>query len=132
MPFFWNVLAQNGQLYGNRHLNSKEEFKGKVVAFTSWNVFPYILNEERSGLMVNSGYENMDEQVVSSGQALINKVQSETIDNKAPTRYDQLTFLTAKEYIQQHQPKLFSSDWVKQMTMHTMVVTTFTCTMHIK
>ncbi|HKO82413.1 MAG TPA: alkaline phosphatase family protein [Chitinophagaceae bacterium] len=152
MPFFWNVLAKKGQLYGNRHfknkvntanvytfsypgyneiftgntdllvssnkkklnknvnvleyLNTKEEFKGKVVAFTSWNVFPYILNEERSGLLVNSGYENMEDESMSEKQAIINKVQSEAIYNKGGTRHDQLTFLTAKEYIQQHRPKV--------------------------
>ena len=152
MPFFWNILAKKGQLYGNRnfdnkvnianiytfsypgyneiftgntdllvssnkkklnknvnvleYLNAKEEFKGKVVAFTSWDVFPYILNEERSGMMINSGYENMEGESVSVRQALINKVQTEAVYNKGGTRHDQLTFLTAKEYIQQHQPKV--------------------------
>lgn len=88
------------------YLNTKEEFKGKVVAFTSWNVFPYILNEERSGMLVNSGYENMEGESVSEKQAIINKVQSEAIYNKEGTRNDQLTFLTAKEYIQHHQPRV--------------------------
>ena len=152
MPFFWNILAQKGQLYGNRHfdnkintaniynfsypgyneiftgntdllvsnnkkknnenvnvleyLNSKKKFKGKVVAFTSWDVFPFILNEERSGILVNSGYENMDEESASGDQKLINKVQSEAVYNKEGTRHDQLTFLTAKEYIRQYQPKV--------------------------
>jgi hypothetical protein len=152
MPFFWNVLANKGQLYGNRHfnnkvntaniysfaypgynemftgntdilvsnnkknnnpnlnvleyLNSKEDFKGKVVAFTSWDVFPYILNEERNGMLINSGYENMEEQNSSATQALINQVQSGAIYNKGGTRHDQLTFLTAKEYMQQHHPKV--------------------------
>lgn len=152
MPFFWNVLANKGQLYGNRHfnnkvntaniysfsypgyneiftgntdiliannkkknnsnlnvleyLNSKEVFKGKVVAFTSWDVFPYILNEERNGMLINSGYENREEQNSSATQVLINKVQSDAVFNKGGTRHDQLTFLTAKEYMQQHHPKV--------------------------
>ena len=152
MPFFWNILAQKGQLYGNRHfdnkvntaniyafsypgyneiftgntdlmvstnkkknnanvnvleyLNRKEAFKGKVVAFTSWDVFPFILNEERSGMLVNSGYENVDEDSGSENQTLLNKVQTEAVYNKGGTRHDQLTFLTAKEYIRRHQPKV--------------------------
>lgn len=152
MPFFWNILAKKGQLYGNRHfdnkvntaniytfsypgyneiftgntdllvatnnkknnanvnvlefLNNKEEFRGKVVAFTSWDVFPFILNEERSGMLVNSGYENMVEGLPSKEQKLINRVQEEAIQNKGGVRHDQLTFLTAKAYIQQHQPKV--------------------------
>jgi Type I phosphodiesterase / nucleotide pyrophosphatase len=152
MPFFWNILAKKGQLYGNRHfdnkvntaniytfsypgyneiftgntdllvstnkkknnanvnvleyLNSQEGFKGKVVAFTSWDVFPFILNEERSGMLVNSGYESMDEGLRSEKQKLIHQVQEEAIYNKGGVRHDQLTFLTAKEYIQQYQPKV--------------------------
>jgi hypothetical protein len=151
MPFFWNILAAKGQLFGNRnfdnkvnvanlyavsypgyneiftgntdinissnkekqnpninvleYLNSKPSFNGRVAAFTSWNVFPYILNEERNHLPINSGYENMND-ASSSGQQMINKVQTEAIDDKTATRYDQLTFLTAKEYIRQHQPRV--------------------------
>lgn len=152
MPFFWNVLAKKGQVYGNRRygnkvntsniynfsypgyneiftgntdllissnrkrnnsnqnvlewLESNREFKGRVVAFTSWDVFPYILNEDRNGMLVNSGYENMDVEERSGVHAVINKLQNEAIYNKGGTRYDQLTFLTAKEYLQQHRPRL--------------------------
>jgi hypothetical protein len=88
------------------YLDTKEEFKGKVVAFTSWDVFPFILNEQRSGMLVNSGYENIEGKSISEKQALINKVQDEAVYNKGGTRNDQLTFLTAKEYLQQHRPKV--------------------------
>ena len=96
MPFFWNTLAAQGQVYGNRrygnlvdnanphwfsypgyneiftgypdslvnsndkvwnpHRNVLEfvqqqpEYRGRVAAFTSWDVFPFILHEERSGV----------------------------------------------------------------------------------
>src|SRR5664279_3909869 len=105
LPFFWNVIQQRGQLYGNRlyknkvnvsnsykfsypgyneiltgypdlyvssnepktnlninvleYLNSFDEFRSQVVAFTSWDIFPYILNKKRSGLKVNSGYDSV-------------------------------------------------------------------------
>ncbi|WP_276503173.1 alkaline phosphatase family protein [Terrimonas pollutisoli] len=88
------------------YLNTKEAFKGKVVAFTSWDVFPYILNEERSGMLVNSGYESMGNANISDKQQLIDKVQAEAVYNKGGTRHDQLTFLTAKEYLQQHRPRV--------------------------
>jgi hypothetical protein len=151
LPFFWNIMAAKGQLYGNRnyhnnvntsnlfrfsypgyneiftghtdiaissnkkrkngnrnvleYLDTKEAFNGKVVAFTSWDVFPYILNEERNGILINSGYENMDGDV-SDGQKMINSVQTDAVYSKGQTRYDQLTFLTAREYLQQHRPKV--------------------------
>jgi hypothetical protein len=151
LPFFWNIIAGKGQLYGNRkhdnnvntanlyrcsypgyseiftghtnirissnkkknngninvleYLDSRKEFKGKVVAFTSWNVFPFILNEDRNDILINSGYENMEENI-SERQAMINRVQTDAINYKSETRYDELTFLTAKEYIQQHKPRV--------------------------
>lgn len=150
MPFFWNVVAHRGQVYGNRYyenkvnvanaysisypgynelftgntdisissnrkrrnpninileyLNNKPAFAGKVAAFSSWDVFPYILNEERNKLPVNSGYELMD--ASSGNQKMINAVQEKAVCDKAATRYDELTFLTAKEYLQQHKPKV--------------------------
>jgi Metalloenzyme superfamily len=151
LPFFWNIVATKGQLYGNRnynnkvntanlyrcsypgyneiftghtdimvsnnkkknngnlnvleYLDSKQKFKGKVVAFTSWDVFPYILNEERGNLLVNSGYENIAGSI-SAGQEMINSVQINGVAEKGATRYDQLTFLMAKEYVQKNQPKV--------------------------
>jgi hypothetical protein len=151
LPFFWNVLAKKGQVYGNRsfdnkmnvanaysisypgyneiftgntdvyissnrkydnpninvleYLDSKEDFHGKVAAFTSWDVFPYILNEKRNGLPVNSGYENSNE-ASSPLQIMSNRVQQDAVHDKQATRYDKLTFITAKEYIQQHQPRV--------------------------
>lgn len=150
MPFFWNVIAAKGQLYGNRQFNNKVNvkniykisypgynemltgyadprfipntpvcnrnsnileflnaqpaFHGKVVAFTSWNIFPFILNEERSGIPVNSGYEMLDEDDDSAVQ-LINKVQDGVV-HKGKTRYDMLTWLAAREYIRQHKPRV--------------------------
>lgn len=152
MPFFWTVLAEKGQVYGNRnhgnkvntaniytfsypgyneiftgntnwdvssndkkinkhknvleYLESKEQFKGKVVAFTSWDVFPYILNEKRSGVMVNSGYEIINDSVSSAQLDMINKVQTEAINNRGACRYDQLTFLAAKEYMELNKPRV--------------------------
>lgn len=151
MPFFWNVIASKGQLYGNRnfnnkvntanlfnlsypgynemlagntditvfsnakkrnqnvtvleYLNRKKELNGKVVAFTSWDVFPYILNNERNDMLINSGYETLKD-ISSAKQAMINQVQTDAVYDKGQTRYDQLTFLTAKEYINLHKPRV--------------------------
>ena len=84
-------------------LNKQEEYRNAVVAFSSWNVFPYILNRDRSNIPVNSGYELMKED--GPGYDLINQVQ-DSVQLKEGTRYDQLTFLHAKQYIQKNHPKV--------------------------
>jgi hypothetical protein len=151
MPFFWNVIAAKGQVFGNRlydnrvnvanaysisypgyneiftgntdislssnkkrnnpninvleYLDRQDAFAGRVAAFTSWDVFPYILNTERNHLPVNSGYAVMNNSA-SAEQQLINAVQQEGITDKTATRHDQLTFLTAKEYITTKHPRV--------------------------
>lgn len=152
MPFFWNVIVNNGQLIGNRdlenkmnvaniysvsypgyneiftgttnlsisgnskknnpninvleYLENKEEFEGKIAVFSSWNVFPYILNRERSRIMMNCGYEQLESLTDNSGVAMINSVQEKGILNKTATRYDMLTYTTAKEYIKTNKPRI--------------------------
>jgi hypothetical protein len=152
MPFFWNVIAKQGQLMGNRSygnnvntanlykfsypgyneiltgyadpliysnkavvntnknilelLNETEQYKGKVVAFSSWSLFPFILGKERNGLPVYSGYETLPDTGTNKTLHLLNEVQEKIITNKNETRYDAVTFLCAKEYIKTHTPKV--------------------------
>ena len=86
------------------YLNQQPEYKGRIAAFTSWNIFPFILNEERSKMVVNSGYELLEEDADSTN-FLINRVQ-ENILEKKHTRYDLLTCLGAREYIRSQHPKV--------------------------
>jgi hypothetical protein len=152
MPFTWNVIARDGQLYGNRKfqnkvnvsnpyalsypgyselltgsvdltinsnsktknsntnilelLNGSPAYKGKVAAFTSWDVFPYILNEQKSSFVINSGFENVKTKEPSIAQKLLNTLQSEIIAEKTATRYDELTYIASKEYIQNNKPSV--------------------------
>jgi hypothetical protein len=92
-----NVLEQIDQL---------PSYHGKVVAFTSWDIFPYILNEQRSGLLVNSGYENLVSVNPGYAEKMVNRVQAETFANKEGVRLDGLTFAAAREYIVQQQPRV--------------------------
>jgi hypothetical protein len=101
-----NGKTNNPNINVLEYINSRPAFTGKVVAFTSWDVFPYILNEKRSGIPVNSGYENVSSKQLSSRHALLNTVQEKIINDKRSTRYDELTFVAAKEYITQKHPKV--------------------------
>jgi hypothetical protein len=164
LPFFWNVIQQQGQLYGNRlyknkvnvfngykfsypgyneilagyadihvssnepknnlninvleFLNSMEEFNNKIVAFTSWDIFPYILNKERNGLLVYSGYDSIEENG-DFDLRIFNKAQENLIKEKSSTRRDLLTFIAASEYIKANKPKVVLLALVNAMRMHT-------------
>jgi hypothetical protein len=151
MPFFWNVIGEQGELYGNRYyqnrvnvsnpyalsypgynelltgnvdlsifnngksynknlsvlemLNASATYRNKVAAFTSWDAFPYILNKTKSTVHINSGYEDITGQHLSTTETLINSIQKEVEDQKN-TRYDELTYLACKEYVQKAKPSV--------------------------
>src|SRR5687768_10010888 len=70
------------------------------------SVFPYIFGTKRNGLPVFSGYASLPDSNTNEAVQMINKVQDKLSIDKMATRYDQLTFLAATEYIQQHEPKI--------------------------
>ena len=55
---------------------------------------------------MNTGYETLLDIKTDSQQYLINKVQNEAVNRKTATRQDQLTFLTAREDIKKHKPRV--------------------------
>lgn len=101
-----NKKKKNSNINVLEFLAAQESFKGRIAVFTSWDVFPFIFNENRNGLPVNSGYEQLQETYPSAARDLINRVQQEAINEKGGSRYDMLTFLAAKEYIAKRQPRV--------------------------
>jgi len=154
MPFFWNKIAVDGQVYGNRKydnkvntanrywfsypgyneiftgypdtavnsndknpnknenvlefLNKKSAFKGKIAAFTSWDVFDAIFNEKRSGFLVSSGIDKLPDAVASTPalRALNDMQMKSTQPLGESIRMDMITYYLAKEYLRQFQPRV--------------------------
>jgi len=86
-------------------LNTKPEFKGKTALFGSWDVFPYIVNRERSGVFVNAGFEAFDA-VKSAEVTLLNQMQTEIPSPWHNVRLDSFTYRFAKQYLLNKQPRL--------------------------
>ncbi|SEB95572.1 Sulfatase [Maribacter dokdonensis] len=152
MPFFWNTIAKDGQLYGNRtkgskvdltnkmlfsypgyseiltgkaddaHIdsndknynknvtvlelaNKQERYKGKVAAFASWDVFPFIINDKRSGIPVNAGYMNAQGDL-SGREIFLNEIQRQAPIIWESVRLDVFTHHYAKEYVKKNRPKV--------------------------
>jgi hypothetical protein len=87
-------------------LNKQPEYKNKVAAFTSWNLFEYILNKKQGTFYLNSGYQSISNDTLTATELLVNAVQTNAVDNTQHTRNDMLTFVSAKEYIQTRHPKV--------------------------
>ena len=152
MPFFWNTIINQGQLYGNirsgsitslenpyrfsypgysemlvgyvdlsRNSNNKENnpnitvleyihnqpgYKNKVAAFCSWDVFDFIINEERSGIYVSAGMEQYDRGRNNPKIGLLNEIMLQIPVPWRSVRYDAITHNFAKNYLEEMRPKL--------------------------
>ncbi|MAU14945.1 MAG: phosphoglyceromutase [Muricauda sp.] len=85
--------------------NNTPEGKGKVAAFGSWDVFPYIINEERSGVPVNAGFEAATENL-SEREKFLNQLQDQIPSPWGTVRLDAFTHHYALEHMKKEHPKL--------------------------
>jgi hypothetical protein len=163
LPFFWNVIAREGQLFGNPGLSSIVEagnglnfsypgynelltgaadsridsndklpnpnltvlewlhrqpaFQGRIAAFAAWDVFPYILNQERSGIPVTAGWNPLPVEHPTPRQALLNELIRDTTRAWDSVAYDSFVFQAVLEHLRQNQPRVLyvafgeTDDW---------------------
>jgi hypothetical protein len=161
LPFFWSVIARDGQVFGhlskgsavkvtNGHnfsypgyneilsgradprvdsndkrpnpnvtvlewLHGRAPYRDRVAAFGSWDVFPWIVNRERSGVLVNAGFEP----VPGTGEriATLNELLAETTPPEDSVRADSFTFMAAMHHLRDRQPRVLylalgeTDDW---------------------
>jgi hypothetical protein len=84
-------------------INRQKGFTGKVAAFTTWDVFPYILNAGRSGLLVNSGVDSLH--FSDKGLKVVNEMQF-LAPQPLEVRPDVITYFAGKEYLRSYQPRV--------------------------
>jgi len=162
LPFLWQVVAREGQIYGNaargssaqvtngrnfsypgynellsgvadpridsndkrpnpnvtvlEWLNRREAYRGRVAAFCSWDVFPFIINRERSGVLVNAD----DDPVAAAGRPdleMLNRLLADTTPAARGVRHDSFTFAAALEHWRAERPRVLylglgeTDDW---------------------
>lgn len=113
-------------------LNNKSDFRGKVAAFCSWDVFPYIINRQRSGLMVNAGWEPLtaalnrhdgnNPQISAARERLrqLDRVAEHMPHVWHNVRYDYLTYRVTQEYVRLYKPRVLyvslgeTDDWAHE------------------
>lgn len=98
-------------------LNTLPKYRGKVAAFGSWDVFPFIINETRSRVPVNAGFEKASGDKLSDREVFLNILQDEIPGPWGSVRLDAFTHYYALEHLKKNQPKVMyvaygeTDDW---------------------
>ena len=99
------------------YLNRLPAFKDKVMAFGSWDVFPFIINEERSGVPVNAGFDLAVGENLTAVEKTVNRLQQELRGPWANVRLDPFTHQYALEALKNKKPRVLyiaygeTDDW---------------------
>src|SRR5438445_5939538 len=87
-------------------LDRRAAYRGRVAAFCSWDVFPFIINRERSGLLVNAGFEPVTSAGPRDRLAMLNQLQADTTPYVEGVRHDSFTLAAAREYLRAPRPRV--------------------------
>jgi predicted AlkP superfamily pyrophosphatase or phosphodiesterase len=87
-------------------LNRKPELTGRVAAFSSWDVFPFIINNQRSGIPVNGGFAPLEGVTPTDEVKLLNRLMTETPLFGEATRFDAFTYHAALLYLKEKKPRV--------------------------
>jgi len=101
-----NDKIENANVTVLEYINGLAGFHGSVAAFGSWDVFPFIINETRSGIPVNAGFEIAEGDDLSDRERLLNELQPEIPSPWSTVRLDAFTHHYALEYLRKHSPRL--------------------------
>lgn len=101
-------------------LNGKPAFKGKVVAFTCWDVFPYIINTERSGLPVYADIESFQKLPKGGNNRLLSELAADSAQVFKGVLPDSFVYHAAVEHLRTQKPRLMylsfgdTDDWAHE------------------
>jgi hypothetical protein len=87
-------------------INKQPKYKGKVAAFSSWDVFPYIINDKRSGVHVSTGVAEVKGSNLSEGEKMMNKLILNLPNPLGDVRLDAFTFYYGLEYMKKSKPRI--------------------------
>jgi len=105
------MISSNAKKYNENEtvlewFNQKPEYNGRVAAFGSWDVFPYIINDKRSGIPVNAGFRLAKGSGLSEKESYLNQLQPTVPSPWATVRLDAFTHNYCLEYVKRKHPKV--------------------------
>jgi hypothetical protein len=88
-------------------LNRRPGFENRVAAIATWDVFPSILNQPRSGVYVHAGPAPIPGDSLTDRERLLNEMIADTVVLWPDCQIDIITMQVAREYLLKHKPRVF-------------------------
>ena len=88
-------------------LNQRPGFEGRVAAIATWDVFPFILNQPRSGIYCHAGITPIPGNGLSDRERLLNDLIADTVVLWPDNQIDSLIMQAAREYLLRQKPRVF-------------------------
>ena len=82
-------------------IQNHRHFEDEVAAFATWDAFPFIFRESKSGIYVNAGKDVAIGKELSQKEAYLNSLQAD-----GHPRADSITFQYALEYLKGKRPRV--------------------------
>ena len=103
-------ITSNGRNYNTNvtvleWLNGLRRFKGRVAAFGSWALLPWILNEPRSGIPSITG-NRLIRDADTDAARMVNELTAGLPQYWAESTFDAPTAVAAIEYLQRKRPRI--------------------------
>ncbi len=118
-----NAKEYNNNVTVLEWLHRRPEFAGRVAAICSWDVFPFIINDRRSGIPVNAGWHSIANLVDENHNGELRQLDAlaDQIPRLWPNvRYDYFTFRAAQSVLQHNRPRVLyvslgeTDDWAHE------------------
>src|SRR5262245_23443724 len=98
--------AERGNVTVLEWLHQKRAFTNRVVAFANWDVFPYILNTQRSGIPMWTGFETNSSAARGSRLELLEQLFRDTTPLWPDMNFDAFFFHAALENLKTKKPRV--------------------------
>ena len=101
-----NAKVQNPNVTVLEWLNGMEAFTNRVAAFANWDVFPFILNADRAGIPIFTGYPEDTLKLATPKSELVRKLFSDITPLWNGMNFDVFFHHAALDYVRERKPRV--------------------------
>ncbi len=101
-----NAKKANPNLSVLEFLAAKPAFKGRVAAFCTWDVFPFIFRAEQNGLKVHTAWQGVQGASLSDRERMMNALLPNLPRYWTDNTFDVVTMEYAREYLMKQKPRV--------------------------